>query len=270
MNINIINNTVHLPLFNVLKPTLLVIDSYHLPHFDGIKILLIIEPPEIGLQFEKVYENHKYYDFILTWSENILSKCNNSVLFEFGSSFVNPNSIEKKLKVTMLCNSKSKTNGHILRSKIWHSENLFKIKTEFYNSSNLPIPNQYKKYIGNLPNDKIILFNDSMFHICVENVNIKNWFTEKIIDCFLTKTIPIYWGCENISNYFNIDGIICFNTIEECFDKVNKLTEFDYNNRIVAIEENYQTALYYMDYNKRLKEKILEITNENFNMYSNL
>ena len=40
---------------------------------------------------------------------------------------------------------------------------------------------------------------------------INDFFTDKIIDCFLTGTIPIYHGCQDISDYFDIEGIIIFN-----------------------------------------------------------
>jgi GT2 family glycosyltransferase/glycosyltransferase involved in cell wall biosynthesis len=40
------------------------------------------------------------------------------------------------------------------------------------------------------------------YSIAIENSTHKNYFTEKIIDCFLTLTKPIYWGCQNINEYF--------------------------------------------------------------------
>jgi hypothetical protein len=46
-----------------------------------------------------------------------------------------------------------------------------------------------------------------MFGVAIENVSHRGWFTEKILDCFLLKTIPIYWGCSNIEDYFNPKGI---------------------------------------------------------------
>jgi len=35
-----------------------------------------------------------------------------------------------------------------------------------------------------------------------------HYFTEKILDCFRTRTVPIYWGCTNIREHFEADGII--------------------------------------------------------------
>ena len=49
---------------------------------------------------------------------------------------------------------------------------------------------------------------DYCFSIVVENATYPNMFTEKITDCFMTGTIPIYYGIENIGDFFDIDGII--------------------------------------------------------------
>ena len=80
-----------------------------------------------------------------------------------------------------------------------------------------------------------------MFHICVENNRAKNYFTEKIIDCIVSKTVPIYYGCPNIEEYFDLNGIIIINNTEECIDKVNKLKEEDYYKMLPYVEKNYNT-----------------------------
>lgn len=39
------------------------------------------------------------------------------------------------------------------------------------------------------------------YSFACENCSVPNYFTEKIIDCILCWTKPIYWGCPNISKY---------------------------------------------------------------------
>lgn len=41
------------------------------------------------------------------------------------------------------------------------------------------------------------------YQIVIENCRNKNYWTEKIGDCFLSNTYPIYFGCNNINDYFN-------------------------------------------------------------------
>ena len=55
---------------------------------------------------------------------------------------------------------------------------------------------------------KDVALNDYMFSIAIENDTSDTYFTEKILDCFATATIPVYKGTKNVCRYFNPDGII--------------------------------------------------------------
>jgi len=41
-----------------------------------------------------------------------------------------------------------------------------------------------------------------MFHVCIENFQTNEYFSEKIINPLLSSTIPIYWGCHHIESHF--------------------------------------------------------------------
>ena len=43
---------------------------------------------------------------------------------------------------------------------------------------------------------------DYMFTIAIENTSHEHYFTEKVINPFINNTIPIYWGCKKIEEYF--------------------------------------------------------------------
>ena len=79
---------------------------------------------------------------------------------------------------------------------------------------------------------------DYMFSITMENASYSGYFTEKILDCFLTGTIPIYYGDPDIGNIFNMDGILVWS---EDFD-LNALTEELYYSKMDAIKENFEIA----------------------------
>jgi hypothetical protein len=98
-----------------------------------------------------------------------------------------------------------------------------------------------------------------MFGVAIENTSHNGYFTEKILDCFLLKTIPLYWGCTNIDNFFNKEGIIKFGNVDEFTYISNALDEKYYNSRKEIIEENYQKALQYIDYESNVANKIIEI-----------
>ncbi|MDB2522374.1 glycosyltransferase family 10 [Planktomarina temperata] len=50
--------------------------------------------------------------------------------------------------------------------------------------------------------DKLESLRDYRFHIAIENSSYDGYFTEKITDCFLAGTYPIYYGCKNLDQYF--------------------------------------------------------------------
>ena len=51
------------------------------------------------------------------------------------------------------------------------------------------------------------MYDDYMFHICIENFSTPHYFSEKIINPLLCGNTPIYWGCKNIHSYFD-DSVI--------------------------------------------------------------
>ena len=98
-----------------------------------------------------------------------------------------------------------------------------------------------------------------MFHICIENVSKKYYFSEKLIGCFLCKSIPVYFGCTNISDYFDTKGMFIVDNLESLLYTCNNLTEKDYIDKESYIEHNYNEALKWIDYPKRLNDKILSL-----------
>ena len=65
------------------------------------------------------------------------------------------------------------------------------------------------------------------YSLCIENCSRKNYFSEKFTDAILCWTIPIYYGCTNISEYFPehsyyIIDITQNNSIEQIKEIINK------------------------------------------------
>ena len=89
------------------------------------------------------------------------------------------------------------------------------------------------------------------FAIVIENYIDNLWFTEKILNCFSNKTIPIYFGAKDIDAYFNKDGIIQVDNIWEIPKVLDEYWEyFDemYARLKYAIEDNFQRVQKYRDF----------------------
>ena len=85
-----------------------------------------------------------------------------------------------------------------------------------------------------------------MFSIVVENSIEADYFTEKILDCFLSGTIPIYVGSKTTSNYFDSDGIIYFEGDEDLPSILEKLNNDLYESKIKSVKNNFELAKQYM------------------------
>jgi hypothetical protein len=70
------------------------------------------------------------------------------------------------------------------------------------------------------------------FMICCENTKMETYSTEKIVNPYIAKTIPIYWGSHNIKNIFNPESMLFLeDETDEAFEKlINRIIELDNNN----------------------------------------
>ena len=230
----------------------------------GKRILNIVgECPPFRSPNDAIITRSHEFDLILTFDEDILAMCSNASKMLFGTSWIRPEDREdtwndKKFGISFICGSKNKSEGHKLRHKIWARQDEFEIPTKFWTSSRNPIPSN-GLVLPMKPSDKRLVFNQQ-FHIVIENVRAKNYFTEKLIDCFMTKTIPIYWGCPNITDFFDEFGIYSLDKDGDILIKGSCLfRNYSYKIFLAKIEKNYQLALpYARPFWIRLQEKIIE------------
>lgn len=87
-------------------------------------------------------------------------------------------------------------------------------------------------YKGEIPAlDKSLVLNKYRFNFCLENTNnINGYLTEKLFDCFYSKTIPIYWGAPNISNLLSTNLFIDyrkFNSLDELYKYMHSFSYSD-------------------------------------------
>jgi hypothetical protein len=59
----------------------------------------------------------------------------------------------------------------------------------------------------------------------------------------MAKTIPLYWGCPNVGDFFNLDGILHFKTYEELILMLEELTPDYYAQHYAAVQDNFNRAL---------------------------
>jgi hypothetical protein len=230
-------------------------DGINLSDTSDFRVLHQVEPPEVLDVVDKIIANHTFYDLILGWNERILKGCPNSVFLpeavcswigrSSGGSVYKADNVEKQFAVSFLTSSKAFCPGHKLRCEIYDM-----------------LPSAYGdlkviKHMSppRIPDKRTILV-PYQFSIAVENAKHNNWFADKIVDCFVAKTLPIYWGCPNLNRFFNMDGVVCFNDCKDLPQILSSLTPDFYNSRLEAIEDNYTRVLQYVHTWDRIEEEI--------------
>lgn len=126
---------------------------------------------------------------------------------------------EKKKLVSMIASNKTMCSEHVFRQSVIKK---FSSKCDHFGRGYNEIEN---KEDG---------LKDYCFSIVMENATYPNMITEKITDCFMTGTIPIYYGIKNIGDFFNTDGIII---LDDNF-KIEDLSFELYHSKIDSVKEN--------------------------------
>jgi len=84
------------------------------------------------------------------------------------------------------------------------------------------------------------------YSIAVENSQSEHYWTEKIADCFLSYTLPVYYGCTNLGDYFPEKSFVKIdinNYQESCRTIEGILKEDIWEDRIEAIKEARELVL---------------------------
>jgi hypothetical protein len=202
-------------------------------------ILQFVKTEECSLKYNKVYTCIKellhlpYVEYIhpsnITWIKN--------------KSF-----LPKKTKmISMISSNNSAVAGHRLRLSVLETVKNF---VDVYGRGFNQIENKEQGLV------------DYYYSISIENDNTDNYFSEKLLDCFLTCTIPIYWGSTFPYTIFNPDGIINLCTVEKPND-LKLLDKHFYNKKIDAIVDNFFIAEKENRYlSNTLKQILLKFYNE--------
>lgn len=224
-----------------------------------INIFACEEPNEYFGNHDWIMQNYDKFSLVLGWSEQILRKCSNAQLLIYGESWLDDGTDriiknrKKIFEISHLRGAKLNSYGHSLRHMIFNRQDEIIIPKKFHATVE-----PFKVFQDNI-NGKDFILGESMFSVIIENTSHNNYFTEKMTDCMLMKTIPIYWGCSNIEQYYNPKGMFLFRSPDESINIINSLTPEKYYEMLPYIKENYKRAYEYKNYITRIKNQLVEL-----------
>ena len=196
------------------------------------KVAWLLEPRAIHPQiYQWIESNNRLFDFVLTFDEHLLNKGQNYLYYPHGRCWINNyKDTLKENKISTIASDKNFTEGHQLRHKAIAK---FRNDISLYGRGYNPIEDKEESLLK------------YMYSLTIENCRQPGYWTEKIVDCFATKTIPIFWGDDAVNDYFDSNGIIYFNDLEELEGIMKDIKENGkkiYSEKKDAIEKNFLTV----------------------------
>ncbi len=119
---------------------------------------------------------------------------------------------ESKL-ISLIASNISKLPGHKRRLEIVKRLENSSLPIDFYGRGR------------NFVEDKLDAINPYLFHICIENTSISDYWTEKLADSILCLSVPIYIGCTNIEDYFDSRCLYVAHNYDELIIILNKVID---------------------------------------------
>lgn len=152
---------------------------------------------------------------------------------------------QKIFKMNILASDKRYLPGHILRHRI--IQRILQTDMDIHILGRCSKLYNDKRVKGEV-NHKAGAFTPYAFSIAIENEKYNSWVTEKFYDPILGNCVPLYWGADSISNYFNDDSFIKLpNTNLD--DIMNVITDVYKNGSVYNKNTNVVKQRLYSDLN---------------------
>lgn len=197
-------------------------------------VAMLLEPRSmLGPAYEYVLEHPDYFGAIFTHDSEILTHFDHAHELIWADVWLTTDS-EKTKGISICTSPKNWCPLHDARLRLY---NFYKKRDEV------------DCYYGNW-NDSVLPAIDARdylehykYSIIIENDIDELWYTEKILNCFATKTVPIYVGSPMIGEMFNPGGIIQVKDWKDIPDIIQTLYDIgldgDYAARQQAINDNF-------------------------------
>lgn len=207
---------------------------------EGKQVMLLIEPKSIQPNvYEYALEVADQYEYVFTHDSQLLAVLPNAKPILWGGVWCRSENPKKTKLISMISSDKEMCELHKERKRIARK---YKDKIDVYGTID---GGEYVNAIDSLEN--------YMYSVVIENYIDDIWFTEKLLNCFATKTIPIYYGARDISNFFEDRSIIICRSINELEKRINDVIDLQddyiefYNEEDtqLALQENYELSKQY-------------------------
>jgi len=216
--------------------------------------LMIVEPDSIHQKyFHWTKRAPDRFFTVLTKNKDMLATHPRAKKLVFGTTFIDDPStidISKSKRCSIVSSAKQSLPGHKMRHRIVDQIRQLKLDVDILGRGYKPFD---KKEEGIAPYE---------YSVVIENSREIGYFSEKLVDCFLCGTVPIYWGALDIEDYFDTRGMIVCETEEDIVKAVNDLDGFNLKEKGSIIAANRDKAFHYADLSGRAAKVVHAAIND--------
>ncbi len=209
----------------------------HTIFFDSMSVpdncsLFLIEPKSIHPRYyEYALKHHKRLKYIISYDKDFFKNINNLIHVPppFGAWIKDDEKqiYNKTKNISFIASTKRLCSEHNYRQDMVER---FKNDCDVFGRGRRDLQT------------KIEGLADYRFSFCMENHVTNLYYTEKLLDCFLTGTIPIYYGSKSISDVFDSNGIIFLDDVVNGIIKIRDLNEEYYRSKMQYVNNNFNIA----------------------------
>lgn len=219
--------------------------------FRGVRAkpsLVIAEPRVVhGWHMGLLRLFHRRFTRVLTRDAQLLAAIPNGVRHAHAQASVSrPDQAEteKPHLVSLIASGKRDHEGHRLRHRI----------VERVRSEALDVAVMGRGYAPFGAKEEGLL--PYRYSVVIENCREAGYFSEKLLDACLCRTVPIYWGAPDVGDYLDPRGLILCEDEDGLMEAIRGLEDRDISAFAPYLEENRRRAMDLADGERRAAEAL--------------
>ena len=187
------------------------------------EVWLITQEPPLDI-FQWVYDGHNFYDKVFSplcnhWYKKHCQPSHGALPWHIDLTYDELKSLsptDKRKPLSWITTNKAIFPGHKDRMGFLDRLRASQIDFDLFGRGFASIKNKY---------DGLAQYR---YSLAIENYSGMHYWTEKVADCFLSWTMPIYCGCVNLSDYFPAESYVKVDIKDpKVFDHIKDIVKSD-------------------------------------------
>jgi len=224
----------------------------------SLKVAWLIESQSIKPYLYKDLNVFSKFDMVFTHSSALLAALKNAYFAPGGGVWIGGSHAGGEIGIAPKSEACSMISSYKISAPMHRRRLGYALALRFFS------PSKARVFLGSKKPFSAPATGKYAFNICIENYVDEMYFTERLLNCFATGTVPIYFGSRQLPEPFVEQGVIRFTTLKELLRIVRSLTIEMYGGFLPFVEENFEAVqdfksledYIWMNYQKHLTSRM--------------